>query len=228
MTTDDPDDGIISFTELYCRHKGFEHVSLARPSATNFAIRLQMEKAIEERADFLVIGITCSDRFDVAIDTDDATPVYQLDNIHYSGYRARSEKHVNQRNVKLVSDTFVDLQNNTYRSNLTDQKLQALKSYIAYLHTPTLAVQKEYFMLSDGLRKLQQLGIEFVLIPGWMGHRDWSWVDRVWPKDQPMPYNMPYGPSDWNNTYRYTGTHNPSWAHEEFCQTLKSITTDWT
>ena len=48
MSTDDPDDQIIGFCELYCQRKGFSHVSLARPGATNFAIRLQIEKAIEQ------------------------------------------------------------------------------------------------------------------------------------------------------------------------------------
>jgi len=56
MSTDDPDEGIVSFCELYSRAKNFEHVSLARPGATNFATRLQIDRAIKDRADYVVIG----------------------------------------------------------------------------------------------------------------------------------------------------------------------------
>ena len=49
MTVDDPDDGIIGFCELYCQQQQFKHISLARPGATIFSTRLQIEKAIEDQ-----------------------------------------------------------------------------------------------------------------------------------------------------------------------------------
>lgn len=228
MSTDEPNDGIIGFCQLYCNKKGFEHVSLARPGATNFAIRLQIEKAIQQCADYVVIGITCSDRFDLAVDIEQTESLYHLNHIHYTNYRAQSEKHVDQNNVKLISDTFVNILHRIYEKTLlSDQQLSALKEYIAYLHNPSLTVQKEYYMISDGLRKLQSTGIEFLLLPGYMGQFDWSWVKKVWPRSKPMPYEMPYGTEGWYNPPRFTQTHNPAWAHEEFCDTLMSLTQDW-
>jgi hypothetical protein len=224
MSTDDPDDGIISFCELYCQRKGFSHVSLARPGATNFAIRLQIEKAIEQKADYVVVGITCSDRFDIALDSN---VLYTLDNVLYHGYRAQSQRHVEQDQVTLISDTFRDIDNGTFHNAASAQQIQALKSYIAYLHNPALAVQKDYYIISDGLKKLQSAGIDFLLLPGYIGQHDWSWVKNVWPKTKPMPYQMPYGPEGWYDPPRYTGTHNPAHAHEEFCETMLSITKDW-
>lgn len=228
MTTDDPDEGIVGFCELYCCEKNFKHVSLARPGATNFAIRLQIDRAVNDRADFVVIGLTCSERFDIALDTKESAPLYTLENIFYSGYRARSEQHVDQKAVKLVSDTFSNVMAPLHQKDLvSDQQLQALKSYLAYLHNPALTNQKEYYMMSDGIRKLQMSGIPFVLIPGMMGHLDWSWVPRTWPENIAGPYHLPYGPSDWEKPPKFTNTHNPAWAHEEFCQTLLKITQDW-
>ena len=227
MTTDDPADGIIGFCELYCNCKQFEHVSLARPGATNFAIRLQIDRAIKDGADYVVIGLTSSDRFDVVLDNSASAPWYKLDNIKYNGYRARSEYHVEQQNVKMVSDTFNNLLEKTYHDCLPDQQIQALKSHIAYLHNYSLASQKDYYIVSDGIRKLISLGIEFVLIPGWLSQYDWSWVRRIWPNNRNSPYEMPYGPADWEMPRRYTNTHNPAWAHEEFCKTLLDITEDW-
>jgi len=229
MSTDDPDDGIIGFCELYCRERGFEHISLARPGATVFATRLQIERAIEQQADFVVVGITCSDRFDLPLNLDERIPLYSLDNIFYKGYRAQSERHVDQTAIKIISDTFNNLLERRYDQDrrITDQQLQAIKAYIAYLHNPSITVQRDYYVISDGLRKLQSAGIDFVLIPGYMGQHDWSWVKRVWPEDQHGPYHMKYGPDNWENPIRYTGTHNPAWAHQEFCQTLLDITPEW-
>lgn len=227
MTVDDPHDGITGFCELYCQQKYFDHVSLARPGATNFAIRLQIDRAINDGADYAVIGLTSSDRFDLAIGHDSVS-WYQLDNVFYTNYRAQSQHHVTQTNVRIVSDTFNNLVERTYASELmTDKKVQALKHYIADLHNANVAAQKDYYMLSDGLTKLQKAGIDFVLIPGWMNQFDWSWVSKVWPADQFMPYDMPYGPAGWYQPPRFTGTHNPAWAHEEFCATMLSITRDW-
>jgi hypothetical protein len=227
MSTDDPDEGIVSFCELYSRAKNFEHVSLARPGATNFATRLQIDRAIEDRADYVVIGITCSDRFDIALDITESV-MYSLENVFYSNYRAQSQRHVQQDSVKLVSDTFNNLVARLHQKTLvTEQQMHALKAYIAYLHNPMLVVQKEYYMISDGLHRLIRANIPFVLLPGYMSHMDWSWVPRVWPKDVPGPYHLPYGPSDWENPPRFTNTHNPAWAHEEFCESLLRITQDW-
>lgn len=227
MTTDDPDGGVTSFCELYCEQKQFRHVSLARPGATNFAIRLQIDQAIKERADYVVTGITCSDRFDVVLNIDEQCGSYVLPNILYRGYRAASEKHVDQKNIKIVSDTFVNLTTRHFQKELvSDDQLAALKSYLTYLHNITLAAQKDYYIICDGVRHLQHSGIEFLLIPGWMGHRDWSWVKRVWPSDQVSPYQMPYGPSGWDPE-TFTGTHNPAHAHREFCETMLKLTTDW-
>jgi len=228
MTTDHPSDGIDSFCALYCQTKGFEHVSLARPGATNFAIRLQIDQAIQDRADFVVLGATSADRFDVVLDGNDRVAAYQLCHILYSGYRALSEHSVDQSSVKLVSDTFNNIVERVYQNKLvTDQQIKCLKNYLAYLHNYTLASQKDYYVISDGVRKLQSRNIDFVLIPGWLSQFDWSWVSNQWPRDRSSPYDMPYGPSDWEKPVRFTGTHNPAWAHREFCETLLTITQHW-
>jgi len=224
MTVDDPGDGITGFCELYCQQRGFEHVSLARPGATNFSIRLQIEQAIAESADYVVIGLTSSDRFDIVVNPQGD---YKLQNIHWSGYRARSQQHVEQNNVRMVSDTFNNVISQQHQQLVNESQLSALRSYIADLHDPGLASQRDYYVVSDGIRKLMAAGIEFVLIPGWLSHHDWSWVPLQWPKHCVSPYHMPYGSDGWGRPIRFTNTHNPAWAHEEFCATLMDITKHW-
>jgi hypothetical protein len=114
-----------------------------------------------------------------------------------------------------------------YKKLIKQTQLDALRHYITDLHHPRLSVQKDYYIISDGLRKLTSAGIDFVLIPGWMKGQDWSWVKRTWPKNVPQPYDTPYGWANWETPIRYTSTHNPEWAHKEFCKTLLDITPDW-
>lgn len=225
MTTDCPDDGIVSFNELYSRRKNFTHVSLARPGATNFCIRLQIDRAISEQADYVVIGLTSSDRFDVSLDSQHQ--LYQLTDIDYRNYRCAAQQHVTSIDVKVISDTFNNLIEKQHTDLLSNSKLAALKHYIACLHDPALQSQKDYYMICNGLDQLTKSGIPFVLIPGWMSQHNWNWVDRVWPTTKQSPYDMPYGPSNWETPIRYTATHNPAWAHKEFCQILFDLTLDW-
>lgn len=227
MTVDDPADGIIGFCELYCQARGFDHVSLARPGATNFCIRLQIERAIDDRADFAVVGLTSSDRLDLVIDVKDDVQIYQLYHILYQGYRAAAARHIDQTQIKLVCDTVNNIVHKTNQNLVPPKQTEALKSYMAYLHNSTLSSQKDYYMVSDGVRKLQQSSIPFVLLPGWLAQFDWSWVKDLWPKSKASPYDMPYGCEGWTNPIKFTSTHNPSWAHQEFCETLLTITKHW-
>jgi hypothetical protein len=55
-----------SFLDQYADYRGWQHVSLARPGATNLCIHLQIERAIQDHADYVIIGATSSDRIDVA------------------------------------------------------------------------------------------------------------------------------------------------------------------
>jgi hypothetical protein len=56
LSLDSPPGEIKSFLQLYAEHKNFQHISLARAAATCFAIRLQIDNAIDRGADFVIVG----------------------------------------------------------------------------------------------------------------------------------------------------------------------------
>lgn len=224
MSVDDPDCGITSFLELYAHRRGFKHVSLARPGATNFTIRLQIDRAINEKADYVVIGVTSSDRVDLL--SGDSQPLYTLDDVDYTKYPVKSKLVVGNCVSNIVSDTINNINDARY-STVTNAQMSALKTYVTYLHDMFLQSQKDYYIISDGLQRLQRAGIDYLLIPTWMNNHDWSWVKRIWPSNVPGPYDMPYGPGQWYSTPRFTNTHNPDYAHREFCNILDQLTLDW-
>ena len=225
MSMDHPPKQIINFVELFCQQRGYQHVSLARAGATNFMIRMQMEQAIQDKADYVVVSNTSVDRIDVIMDIDDQTPWYTLNDILHQGYSSASEQQFSNPNPKIISDTINNIMWSRHESIVTPDQKQAIKHWVAELHNHSLQRQKDYFIISDGLRKLKAYDIPFVYLPKTsMGFMDWSWVELCWPADQPSPSDMPHGPYDYNKTV----THNDQSCHDQFAATLSAITSHWT
>lgn len=224
MSVDHPGGEVTSFLELYARQKGFRHVSLGRPGATNYVIRLQINRAIQDHADYVIIGTTSSDRFDIPAEPEPWNPDLKLEDIHYQGYRAISQDNV-QGHPKIVSDVEYNIFHDRHQNIITDQQKSALKHYLADLHGPSLQRHKEMFMIRDGLHELVRARIPFVFIPAAMWMYDWTQFDIVWPSDTVNPYSMLMARPPYD--YDKTVTHNDQSCHDRFCVTLLDITTHW-
>jgi hypothetical protein len=55
------------FTDMYSKEKNFEVLNFAEGGASNFGIRLQIDKAIDANVDYIVIGGTMPDRFEIPL-----------------------------------------------------------------------------------------------------------------------------------------------------------------
>jgi hypothetical protein len=223
MTLDHPQKEVTSFLQMFAEYKGFDHVSLGRAGATIFLIRLQIDYAIANGADYVIVGCTSSDRMDIPVRQDgDIINYLTMENILLKGYKSQVEATVRQHRTMVISDTIVNLLHSNHERMVTDEQKTAIKNYVADLHNSGLKRQENFYVLSDGLRKLQQARIPFVYIPHGMAYMDWSWVDCVWPKDQ-LPCLMPKGPYD----YEKSVTHNDQECHDNFLEILKSMTMGW-
>jgi hypothetical protein len=222
MSIDIPPMGTVtSFLDLYANSQNLNHVSLARIGATNFMIRLQIDEAIKQQADYVILSTVPSDRIDIVLDHELQHGFFELKNIVYRGYRCKSVQNIADQDNKILSDSIYNAMN--IRLELSKDQKRAVQSYIADLHNASLQRQRDYYMISDGLHRLQQHGIPFLLIPDCMEHLDWSWVEHVWPADIPAPITMPNGACDCGITV----THNDQMSHNMFYETLKSLIPDW-
>lgn len=221
---------IKSFVELYCEQHNFQHTSLARSGSTNFLIRLQIDYAIEHGADYVVVGATSSDRIDFTIESDAAefqSP--NLQDIVYTGYYSQSEHNVPQYKPWVISDSISNWADsagkkphgNHNRSNVSREKISAIKQYVANLHHNGVASKKDYYIVSDGLRKLQSLNIPFVFIPGPLHRFDWGFIGSALWTDVD-PWSCPHG------ICHDSINHNPQSAHDLFLNSLNMLTTSWT
>jgi hypothetical protein len=217
MSTDSRYQDRPSFLDQYAAVRGWQHVCLARPGATNFSIRLQIQRAIEDGADYVVVGATSSDRIDVTkVDFIRRLPI-QLEHIQYTGYHATSEAHVDNQFAYIVSDTLNNVVENTY-SGLDADCVDSVKHYIRDLHNPDLADLRDRWVIRDGLRELAKAKIPFLFIPGPLFYFDWSEFP-VW--TGPQPWDMPHGIDELSINHNYPATH------EMFCQALINQTQEW-
>lgn len=220
MSTDSRYPDRPSFLDMFAEKKDYKHVSLGRPGASNFVIRLQIDRAIEDRADFIVIGATSSDRLDFVLDSKKGTGVPVLSNIKYQGYHAVSEQHVTSdfSNRCIISDTLNNLVEKDYEVEPVQQS--SIKTFIRDIYSPDIQDVKDRWIIRDGLVQIVKQGIKFIFIPGPLFYFDWSeFGDSVWKGEQ--PWDMPDGID------RFSINHNYPSAHEKFCSTLESMTQQW-
>jgi hypothetical protein len=218
---------ITSFLDLYTQEKDFQHISLGRSGATNFLIRLQIEEVIKQSADYAIIGTTSNDRIDLAIDRT-SFPI-TLQHVDYTNYGSDSGNYIINQNPSVISDSISNWTEGNYELNvhqnrdrkISQQSIEAMKHYVAYLHDTNLSIMQDYYMIAEGLRKLISLNKQFILIPSSsMAQCDWSFIgDRLWTGK--LPWAMPYGfePTTIN--------HNPQVAHDYFAKQLLEMTAEW-
>jgi hypothetical protein len=214
MSTDSRYHDRPSFLDQYATVRGWQHISLARPGATNFSIRLQIQQAILANADYIVVGATSSDRIDIVDRGAGRRLPIKLEHIHYTGYNATSERNVNNQFAYVVSDTL----NNVLEKTQDTGVVESVKHYIRDLHNPDVADLRDKWIISDGLRDLVKSKIPFLFLPGPLFYFDWSEFP-VWQGTQ--PWDMPDGIDT------FSINHNTLTAHAMFCQQLIDQTVDW-
>ena len=231
MSIDTMDHGITSFLDLYASQRGLRHVSLARSGATNFLIRLQIEEAIRQNADYIIISATSSDRIDIPImakEKEIYCPV-QLSDVEYSGYRSASANNI-VTDPKIISDSISNwvtdfytwvFHDNFRRREIPQAQIEAMKQHVSFLHNSALEQTKDYYIIGEGLRKLLALGKPFVFMPGPMSTEwcNWQFVgDSLWQGDH--PWNISATDSDSVNHHNQT-------THNMFLQKFLEQTPEW-
>jgi len=209
---------ITSFLELYATSENLEHISLARSGATNFLICLQLDYAIEQNADFIVVGATSSDRLDLSIMNQTIPKPLTVKDVDFTGHYAQSEKLFANNNPLVVSNTLNNFAENLHKEDISTEQRNSVKHYLANLHCNMLQLQKDALMIRGQLAKLVTSKIPFLFLPGPMHWMEWSDIPNVWPAEYSQPWDLPYGTAN-------HGSHNPQKAHNEFAENLKKINT---
>lgn len=173
-----------SFGEILCARNDWNLVSLARNGCSNFAICLQVDKAIELKADFVIIGATTPDRSEFPIINSQNISIWQqlketfdwqnwfntqpdvfdkargISNVLHTNSLSSTHEWIG--NPTIISES---LNNLAFwaETKLTTEQVAALREYMLNLYDSGIKRQYDSWIVSDACRRLQQNGIPFLI-----------------------------------------------------------------
>lgn len=209
-----------SFGEILCAKNDWELLSLARGGCSNFAIALQVDKAIELGADFVVIGATTPDRAEFPIIDNTNISIWQKlkETFDWSNwFSTQPDVFVKSRGISNVShtnslsSTYDWVKNPTIISEslnnlafwkdvkLSPEQVDALRSYMLNLYDAGIKRQYDSWIISDACRRLEQHNIPFLIYIASLYkddfYQDINWVNKnklIRPNDFFLEQQLPW------------------------------------
>lgn len=227
MSLDTRSTGVRHFLDLYANNIDYKHISLGKSGSSNFCIRLQIDYAINNQADLVIVGASGSQRIDFNNSTNQLPQPVRLDNIDYTDYKSLSYQNVPPGGT-IISDSLNNYTTNNFewvphdnfRRGVDSLKIEAMKQYEKHLHDSSIGRTRDYFIIESGLRKLEEYNIPFIFFPGPLKDFDFAFAGAsVFTNIQ--PWDMPMG------TDTRDIAHNTQEAHNDFCKKLLAIKEPW-
>ena len=174
------------YSEILADRLGWQLLNYARRGCSNGGIRLQIQEAIKQRADFVIIVPTGWDRIEIPVrdnfyrtstniikkwgnllqdfllDKSKSAydPVVGIDNINYNP----------NKTDHMIFETIFSLAENythEYRTDqLTNEKAEAVKQYINHIYDSGWKQQIDKWIISDGVYQLHSRSIPFSIERG--------------------------------------------------------------
>jgi hypothetical protein len=180
-----------SFGEVMCDRNSWQLWSLARAGCSNFAIGLQVDKAIELGVDAVVIGATTPDRCEFPIINDQNISIWDRLKSSFNWldwFSLQPAAYVKKRGIsnilhtRSLSATYPWISNPTiiseslnnlmfsadstdpdYYGKMNSDQLDALRSYMLNLYDHGIKRQTDCWAISDACRRLDAAGIPYLI-----------------------------------------------------------------
>jgi hypothetical protein len=177
-----------SFGEVMCANNNWQLWSLAREGCSNFAISLQVDKAIELRVDAVIIGATTPDRCEFPMINDQNISIWDrlkssfnwldwfglqpatyvkkrgISNVLHNNSLSKTYPWIS--NPTIISESLNNLMFNRFNSGstkLTAEQHDALRSYMLNLYDHGIKRQTDCWIISDACRRLESAGIPYLI-----------------------------------------------------------------
>lgn len=196
-----------SFGEQLAQRHSFDLLSLARGGCSNFAIALQINKAIELGAEFVITGATSCDRIEIPRTRKKFEQIKDFFNWHNwyqtptrSYDKIRGISNVKYKNMPYISSQYTWMSESTiisesinnlafqennyhfYADELDQERVDALKAYLVHLYDDNIKRQYDAWIMSDAVRRLVASKIPFLFVTYPLFEHEWyediSWVPR--------------------------------------------------
>jgi hypothetical protein len=159
------------FTELLAKKLNYDYFTLARGACSNFCIRLQIDEAIKNKCDFILIGTTTENRIEYPIKEnsfDASKGIYNIiyhhytrgtDQLQYPDISSLDEKF---QNAGYASDTITNILAG-YGPVKNDEQFEAIKTYFMDLYDTDIKKMLDSYVISDGVRALEANKIPYMI-----------------------------------------------------------------
>ena len=223
-----------SFGEVMCDKNEWKLLSLARGGCSNFAIRLQVDKAIELNADVVIIGTTTPDRGEFPIINSQNKLIWEKLKSSFNWkdwFTSQPKVYIKSRGISnvlhtnsvssthpwiqdptIISESLNNLMFTTHEK-LTAEQLDSLRSYMLNLYDSGIKRQIDSWVISDACRSLEQADIPYLIfiesLYQWDFSNDIAWVPEknvVRPKDFSVWTGLPRGPALFHYCDKQGGT----------------------
>lgn len=160
------------FTELLAKKLKWDIVTFARAGCSNQIIRLQIDEIIKEKPDCVIILTTMPDRVELPIK--DSKEYFYLDGLYNIDYRkcpnvSSTNIKFDEIDPKIISTTINDLFIN-YKVRFNKKEIEMLKFWYQRFFDEKWKQQQDSWIISNGLRKLQDNNIKFFCVNGFLLH----------------------------------------------------------
>jgi hypothetical protein len=192
-----------SWSEVLAKKLGWNLENYARQGCSNGGIRIQIDEAIKQRPDFVIVTPTSYDRMEIpnniasktllefGKDITDQLMRFLLLRNNNDSYEY--DKHVGLDNInyshnastsRLISETMFSLVENRghqYRSKhpLPADVQKALEMYVNFLYDKNWKRQLDEWIIRDGLVQLKANNIPFLINPGYSFWADIAEMQHV-------------------------------------------------
>ncbi len=160
------------FSELLSEKINFDLVPLARGGMSNLGICLQVEHAIKENPEFIILNTTSSDRIEIPIDPDYPKNFSLTDIAYFETSSLSCYSQLGKNDPKLISDTLYALLNNdkewfkNYSSVVPNMSSihNAVKGYFQFMYSEKWKSQIDLWCLYSALHKLEISKIPYLIV----------------------------------------------------------------
>jgi hypothetical protein len=176
------------WSEILANKLGAELVNFARQGIGNNVIRLQIDAAIAEKADWVFIASTTEDRIEFPLEKftkiEDGNPNHVAMTENCNGYRwedgLKNFNYGTAHPYRMIAETMfsvIDNNDHNYRIAKVDKHTRvAVEGYAAFLYDAHWKRQLDNWVLFSGLWKLNSLNVPFLFNPWntYIENKDWS------------------------------------------------------
>ena len=207
----------LHFTELVAKELNCDLITYARGGCSNQAIRLQIDEVIKHQPDFVIVGITSSDRIEIPykeqgkidygkkVNDDCYNKELGIYNIDYQNFADQSSIHEGfiKNTPTLRSETIINILNGTINlyNPISKEMTKSVEYYFDFMYDSGWKKQQDSWIIANGVHKLIENNINFCVVLSNLYPSDFSFCkeniidanddknpSKHWSNDKNVPY----------------------------------------